>query len=52
MGSPGSRAAVLKAQENIERHVQYCDQHKSSEPGEGRGKTLRRHESISNRQGF
>jgi len=33
MGSPGSREAILKAQENIERHVQYCDQHKSSEPG-------------------
>jgi hypothetical protein len=52
MGSPGSREAILKAQENIERHVQHCDQHKSSEPGKGPAETPRRHESISNRRGF
>lgn len=52
MGSPGSREAILKAKENIERHVQHCDQQKSGEPGKGRGKTPRRHESIANRQGF
>lgn len=52
MGSPGSREAILKAQENIWRHVQYCDQHKSSEPGKGPAETPRRHESIPNRQGF
>ena len=52
MGSPGSREAVLTAQENIERHLQHCDQQKSSEPGEGREQTHDHPESISNAQGF
>jgi hypothetical protein len=50
MGSPGSREAILTAQQNIKRHLQHCDQHKSHEPGEGQ--TIRRRESISNAQGF
>lgn len=48
MGSPGSREAVLAAQNNIKQHLQYCNEHKSSGPGENDEQILRSFGSVSN----
>jgi hypothetical protein len=53
MSSPGSREVVLTARENIERYLQHCNRSESNgEPGEGRGKTPRAPEPISNEHGL